>query len=66
MKNDYSTIGMMSSEIIPLPLVARGRGGVQSSQKEPHPVFASLRRPSPQGGGKESPAMTWLVKVKPE
>src|SRR5215207_4806482 len=67
-KNDYSLLGMLSiaEKIIPLPLVGRGRGGAQPSQR-PHPVFASLRHPSPQGGGKEIPAggvhhdVLWVV-----
>src|SRR5918992_3778739 len=55
--------------MIPLPLVGRGRGGVQPSQR-PHPVFASLRHPSPQGGGKETPAhlppeRRWPDQIRP-
>jgi hypothetical protein len=51
-KNDYSIIGMLSRGIIPLPLL----GGVGCSlRKEPHPVFASLRRFSPQGKERLSP-----------
>src|SRR5215207_8636529 len=45
---------VVKRKIIPLPLVGRGRGGVQPSQR-PHPVFASLRHPSPQGEGKRYP-----------
>src|SRR5215210_5751993 len=52
-KNDYSLIGMLSRGKFSLsPLWGGARGGVQSSQG-PHPVFASLRHPSPQGGGKK-------------
>src|SRR4051812_26105523 len=60
-KNDYSLLGMLSRGNIPLPLVGRVGGGAQPSQR-PHPVFASLRHPSPQGGGKETPANLPLAK----
>src|SRR6185295_2716314 len=69
-KNDYSILGMLSRRNIPLPLVGRGKGWGAASRSRPHPVFASLRHPSPQGGGKEIPAgsrptMTLLVTSSP-
>jgi hypothetical protein len=39
--------------IKPPPPCGEGLGVGCNLRKEPHPVFASLRRPSPQGGGKE-------------
>src|SRR5829696_2094739 len=55
-KNDYPLIGMLSrGKFSPSSLWGGARGGVQPSQR-PHPVFALLRHPSPQGGGKETPA----------